>query len=99
MIILGIETSCDETAISLIEFKRPFWGRPKIEILANELISQIKIHEQYGGVFPMMAKREHAKNLIPIFLKVMEKSNFSESGIMNYESGITEDDRSLIRNP
>lgn len=87
MIILGIETSCDETAISLIEFKKPFFGlgRPKIKILANELISQIKIHEQYGGVFPMMAKREHSQNLVPILIKVLRElySGNSKSEIRN----------------
>ncbi|MFA6536291.1 MAG: tRNA (adenosine(37)-N6)-threonylcarbamoyltransferase complex transferase subunit TsaD [Candidatus Paceibacterota bacterium] len=79
MIILGIETSCDETAISLIEFKKPLFGQPKIKILANELISQIKIHEQYGGVFPMMAKREHSQNLVPILLKVLKELDSGNS--------------------
>ncbi len=75
MIILSIETSCDETAISLLEVKG---GKknPKFKILGNALRSQIKIHEQYGGVFPMMAKREHQKNLTPILLKVLKDSNF-----------------------
>ncbi|MCI0542185.1 hypothetical protein L0Y69_00300, partial [bacterium] len=61
--ILAIETSCDETAISIIEM------RPRgVKILANALISQIEIHKPYGGVFPMLAKREHKKNL-PILLE------------------------------
>src|SRR3990167_9813080 len=64
-LILGIETSCDETALALIEGEK---------ILANITLSQAKIHEQYGGVFPMLAKREHAKNLLPIFEKILEES-------------------------
>lgn len=75
MIILGIETSCDETALSLIETS----GQEEnlhFKILGNELISQAKIHEQYGGVFPVVAKREHGKNLIPLFLKLLKNSKF-----------------------
>src|SRR3989338_9979320 len=73
MIILGIETSCDETALSLIETD----GRknPSIKILENVVLSQIDLHREYGGVFPMMAKREHTKNLIPLFKKTLEESN------------------------
>ena len=95
MIILGIETSCDETAISLIEFKRPFLGlgRPKIKILANELISQIKIHEQYGGVFPMMAKREHANNLVPLLLKILEKTEPAKNFSLTEHSSILQNAR------
>ena len=54
MIILAIETSCDETGISFInaEQARNGW---KVEVKANELLSQIKTHAQYGGVFPMLA--------------------------------------------
>lgn len=72
MKILGIETSCDETAVCLIEAT----GNPQentfaMEVLGNEVYSQIKLHEEFGGVVPMMAKREHAKNLIPLFEKAM----------------------------
>ena len=63
MIILAVETSCDDTGISLIEVKNS-----KINILSNVISSQVKIHRKYGGVFPGLAKREHQKNL-PIVLK------------------------------
>jgi len=74
MIILAIETSCDETGISFInaEQARNGW---KVEVKANELLSQIKTHAQYGGVFPMLAKREHAKNLIPLLKNALAKAN------------------------
>jgi N6-L-threonylcarbamoyladenine synthase len=65
MIILGIETSCDETGVCIIEAKEVD-DNTEIKVLGNQLYSQIKIHEQYGGVFPIMAKREHAKNLVPL---------------------------------
>ena len=75
MIILGIETSCDETAICIIETDDNS-PTPKIKILGNQLYSQIALHAQYGGVFPMMAKREHAKNLTPLLEKCLTESNF-----------------------
>ena len=68
-LILGIETSCDETALALIDGEK---------ILANIILSQAKIHAQYGGVFPMLAKREHAKNLLPIFKKILETAGLSK---------------------
>ena len=66
MKILSIETSCDETGISILEVKGS--KNPQFKVLANSLNSQIKIHAQYGGVFPALAKREHQKNL-PILLE------------------------------
>ena len=72
MIVLGIETSCDETAVSLIEFSAHN-SDTAARILANEIISQIDIHASFGGVFPMMAKREHTKNLTPLLAKALEK--------------------------
>jgi N6-L-threonylcarbamoyladenine synthase len=67
MFILGIETTCDETGIALIETKEN-----KVRILKNELRSQYKVHRQYGGVVPILAAREHKKNL-PLLLKNIEK--------------------------
>jgi len=67
MKILSIETSCDDTGISILECN----GRlknPSFKVLANISNSQIKIHAEYGGVFPALAKREHIKNL-PILLE------------------------------
>lgn len=80
MHILAIETSCDETAVSLIEAKGTTKNL-KFKVLANSLFSQAKLHEEYGGVFPNLARREHQKNLIPLFLRVLKKSgaNFSDS--------------------
>jgi len=89
MIILGIETSCDETAICIIETgdnSASLQNHPtekqtnlqsfgQVKILGNQLYSQIALHAQYGGVFPMMAKREHVKNLTPLLEKCIEESN------------------------
>lgn len=71
--ILGIETSCDDTAIAILEAKKG--GKfPEFRILANIISSQEKIHKKYGGVYPTMAKREHQKNLVPVLKKAVEKA-------------------------
>ncbi|OGD69050.1 hypothetical protein A2996_02195 [Candidatus Campbellbacteria bacterium RIFCSPLOWO2_01_FULL_34_15] len=74
MKILAIETSCDETAISIIEAKGGL-KKPQFKIIADTIISQINIHKEYGGVFPALAKREHTKNLLPILEKTLKKAN------------------------
>jgi len=71
MKILSIETSCDETGISVIEVKGT--KKPVFQVLANNLNSQIKIHAPYGGVFPALAKREHLKNLPILLEKTLKK--------------------------
>jgi N6-L-threonylcarbamoyladenine synthase len=106
MKILGIETSCDETGICIIETTGKETSDFSIKILGNQLYSQIALHAQFGGVFPMMAKREHAKNLVPLFEKCLEesnlkkdsnKNNFTEEkvekikNILVYEQGLFED--------
>ncbi len=79
MKILGIETSCDETAISLIAVNEK---KETVKILGNTVHSQIDIHAQYGGVFPILAKREHQINLIPVLVKtLMEAGDFEEMKI------------------
>ncbi len=73
MNILAIETSCDETAIAIVETKKDS-GKIKFKVLGNEISSQIAIHIPYGGVFPAIAKREHIKNLPLIFERVLKQS-------------------------
>jgi N6-L-threonylcarbamoyladenine synthase len=73
MRILAIETSCDETAIAIIEAQKT-GSKTKFKILGNDLSSQIALHTQFGGVFPMMAKREHGKNIINILEKVLKEA-------------------------
>lgn len=73
MKILAIETSCDETGVCIVEAKGGL-NNPEFKVLANITATQILLHAQYGGVFPMMAKREHAKNLTPIFEKILNDS-------------------------
>ncbi len=76
MKILAIETSCDETAICIINFRK---GSNDFVAEKNELISQIDIHREYGGVYPHMAKREHIKNLPILLEKVIgDEKNFKD---------------------
>ncbi len=73
MKILGIETSCDETAIAILECTGDE-EHAEFIVLGNALLSQVAIHAQYGGVFPALAKREHAKNLVPILEAALEEA-------------------------
>ncbi len=80
MIILAIETSCDDTAISIMKInasalkkKQPIFN--DFEILSDCISSQTKIHSEYGGVFPAVAKREHQKNLTPLLIKSLKNSD------------------------
>lgn len=73
MLILSIETSCDETAISLVEAKGEF-PHATYDIHGNALWSQIDIHREYGGVFPMLAKREHVVTVVPMLEKAIKES-------------------------
>lgn len=74
MKILGIETSCDETAVTLIEASGSFGDNFKFDVLGNALYSQASLHAQYGGVFPNLAKREHALNLIPLLREALSQA-------------------------
>ncbi len=73
MKVLSIETSCDETGISIIDI-RENKDNYSFNILANELNSQIDLHKEYGGVYPDLAKREHAKALPILLLKCLGES-------------------------
>ena len=71
MKILAIETSCDDTAVAVLEITR---GRFKI--LSNIISSQVKLHAKYGGVYPMLAKREHQRNLPIVLNKALRRAGF-----------------------
>jgi N6-L-threonylcarbamoyladenine synthase len=73
MTILSIETSCDETAVSIVEAVGDF-PNATYTILGNALFSQVDIHREYGGVFPAIAKREHAKTLVPMLTRALEEA-------------------------
>ncbi len=74
MRILGIETSCDETAACVIEATGTIASHFSFSVRGNALYSQIEKHRPYGGVFPNLAKREHAKNLVPILFSALKEA-------------------------
>ncbi len=73
MKILAIETSCDETSLSIIEAKGGL-KNPSFKVLSHALSSQADLHAKYGGVYPNMAKREHSKNIWPLFEEVLKEA-------------------------
>ena len=64
--ILGIESSCDETAASVV--------RSGEQVISNVVSSQVKIHQPYGGVVPELASREHLRNIVPVVREALEKA-------------------------
>src|SRR3989338_3085342 len=78
MKILGIETSCDDTAVAVVEVKGS-----KIRVLSNVVSSQVKLHAKFGGVVPNLAAREHTKNIGPVFKLALKKA-----GIKNFNKEI-----------
>jgi N6-L-threonylcarbamoyladenine synthase len=73
--ILAIETSCDETAIALLECVQNSNKKlGDISILGNTISSQARLHAEYGGVYPALAKREHAKNIVPVLISTLDQA-------------------------
>ena len=93
MLILSIETSCDETAISLVEAKGEF-PNATYEIHGNALWSQIDIHREYGGVFPALAKREHIITVVPMLEKAIKEAGIEAN---SYTPALTEQQEEEIR--
>ncbi len=73
MKILSIESSADETSVSIIDAQGDF-PQATYEVLGNALHSQVELHTQYGGIFPAMAKREHAKAVVPLLKRALEEA-------------------------
>ncbi len=71
MLILTIETSCDETSVAIGEIKNG-----KLKVLSHVTSSQIKLHAKWGGVVPDLASREHLKNLVPVLDLARKEAGF-----------------------
>jgi len=67
--ILGIETSCDETAAAVVENGRA--------VLASSIASQIEVHARYGGVFPEVASRQHVLAIVPVVEEALARAHLS----------------------
>ena len=92
MLILSIETSCDETAVSLVESSGEF-PDASYQTLGNGLWSQVDAHAEYGGVFPMVAKREHARTLVPMLKQAAAESDLLE----DHSTDLTDADKSKLQ--
>jgi N6-L-threonylcarbamoyladenine synthase len=73
MLVLGIETSCDETAAAVIRDGR--------EIVSSVIASQIKTHERFGGVVPELASREHLDKIVPVVEEAFARAGVSQDDI------------------
>ena len=73
MIIIGFESSCDETGVAIVCTERG--------LLAHSLHSQIDMHREYGGVVPELASRDHIRRVIPLTRQVLESSGLQPSDI------------------
>ena len=87
MRILAIETSCDETAVAIIETSG-VKTHPRVLVLSNIVSSQIALHAKFGGVVPNLARREHENNL-PLIIA----QSIREAGDWNYKLQMTNDKR------
>lgn len=81
MLILGIETSCDETALGLLEAEGQL-VEPTFSIVGEKISSQVEIHAPWGGVVPSLAKREHNKNLLPLLDELIKETKNLEKEIV-----------------
>lgn len=95
MRILSIETSCDETAVAILEGSGDETGA-RFRTLGNALLSQIDIHKEYGGVFPMMAKRAHAKNLTSLLASALEEAELMHESAQELPEGRDEEIRMML---
>ncbi|MEQ9564810.1 MAG: tRNA (adenosine(37)-N6)-threonylcarbamoyltransferase complex transferase subunit TsaD [Pseudomonadales bacterium] len=73
MLVLGIETSCDETGVALYDTERG--------LIADALYSQIEMHANYGGVVPELASRDHVRKLLPMIAKLLDDSGIKGSDL------------------
>ncbi|WP_375741164.1 tRNA (adenosine(37)-N6)-threonylcarbamoyltransferase complex transferase subunit TsaD [Pseudomonas boanensis] len=73
MLVLGLETSCDETGVALYDSERG--------LLADALFSQIDLHRVYGGVVPELASRDHVKRMLPLLRQVLDEAGCVPSDI------------------
>lgn len=73
MIVLGIESSCDETGIALYDTEKG--------LLSHALYSQIALHAEYGGVVPELASRDHIRRIVPLLKEAFEKASLKPADI------------------
>jgi len=90
MRILAIDTSCDDTCISILEAKNRKAKVRSLKVLSDIVSSQVEIHKKHGGVVPGLAKREHQKNLIPVLKRSLKKIKDLKRKIFIQEISVSE---------
>ena len=85
MLVLGFESSCDETGVAMVQTRSQ--GVP--ELLAHALYSQIDMHQAYGGVVPELASRDHIRRVLPLTQEVLDRSGrtLAEVDVVAYTRG------------
>ena len=73
MKVLGIESSCDETGVAIYDDEKG--------LLSHQLVSQIKLHAQYGGVVPELASRDHIRAAVPLIKEALKEANVTKDDI------------------
>src|SRR5258708_3888027 len=73
MLVLGIETSCDETAAAIV--------RDGCEIVSSVIASQVATHKRFGGVVPELASREHLDKIVPIVEEAFERTGITHQDV------------------
>lgn len=89
MRILAIETSCDETAVAVLECEGT-GTQASFRIRGNGLHSQSALHAEYGGVFPSLAKRAHADNIVPMLTIALREADMLLPGVVETPASFTE---------
>ncbi len=85
MQVLGIESSCDESGVALVQWQ----GHEPPRLLAHALYSQIHMHEAYGGVVPELASRDHIRRIVPLARQVLAQagSRLEDIDLVAYTRG------------
>src|SRR5262249_3238737 len=73
MAVLGIETSCDETGIALVD--------EHMRVLAQAVHSQVEMHREYGGVVPELASRDHIRRVLPLLEQCLHSARLARNQI------------------
>jgi N6-L-threonylcarbamoyladenine synthase len=79
MLVLGLETSCDETGVALYDTERG--------LIADALHSQVDLHAEYGGVVPEIASRDHLRRLLPLIRQVLNEAEIDRPDAIAYTAG------------
>ena len=89
MIILGFESSCDETGVAIVDASPSASRNGVPSLLSHALFSQIDMHQAYGGVVPELASRDHIQRVLPLTTQVMQDAGLvlSDVDVVAYTRG------------